>query len=442
MVRPPSTDAHVDVLAALDGAGVPYEVVRCDPDLSDSDAFGAAYGYPSDRIVNTILVRSRQDPVVRVACVLPSSTRLDVNGTVRRRLGVRKVSFAPAEEATKATGMPPGGVSPFGLPADLAVWIDARVPAAGEPLIFGSGERASKILVSADALRAIPGAEVVEGLALGPPQASAGDGGTDGHDADIEYTGMLASTWDLFRGDTSGWPDRAFYLEAIRRYGEPVLDVGCGTGRLLLDYRSIGLDVDGVDVSPQMLALCAEKAAPAGIAVRTFEQRIEGLDIPRRYRTIIVPSSSFQLLLTTSAAAEGMRRLHRHLEPGGALVMPFMTLWRPGRSLTNAWSRERVRPEDGALIRRHERSRFDPDTGLEDTEDVFEVLLDGRVVAVERHVRSPATRSYTQDEATAVYRAAGFASIELFGEFDWTPAAPDGDVFCAVGIRGREIGES
>ena len=77
---------------------------------------------------------------------------------------------------------------------------------------------------------------------------------------DYEYHGMMAQTWDLFRGDTSKWEDRNFYLEIIRESGQPVLDVGCGTGRLLLDYLSQGVDVDGVDLSPEMLNLCRQKA--------------------------------------------------------------------------------------------------------------------------------------------------------------------------------------
>ncbi len=64
---------------------------------------------------------------------------------------------------------------------------------------------------------------------------------------DYRYRGLHVTTWDLFRGDTSNWPDKFFYREVIRRYGEPVLDVGCATGRLILDYMADGIDVDGVD---------------------------------------------------------------------------------------------------------------------------------------------------------------------------------------------------
>ena len=78
---------------------------------------------------------------------------------------------------------------------------------------------------------------------------------------DYEYKGLMAEFWDFFRGDTSTWEDRAFYLEAIEKYGQPVLDVGCGTGRLLVDFAKQGIDIDGVDNSPEMLLLCVEKAA-------------------------------------------------------------------------------------------------------------------------------------------------------------------------------------
>ena len=143
-----------------------------------------------------------------------------------------------------------------------------------------------------------------------------------------EYGGLMATTWDLFRGDTSGWEDRPFYLGLIRRYGEPALDVGCGTGRLLLDYLAHGLDVDGVDDSPEMLAICRRRARSLGLRPNVYAQKMEALALPRPYRTIFVPSSSFQLLTDRDVARRAMTAFHAHLEPGGALVMPFLD--RPG----------------------------------------------------------------------------------------------------------------
>src|ERR1700758_5025528 len=96
-----------------------------------------------------------------------------------------------------------------------------------------------------------------------------------------EYTGMIAAAWDLLRGDTSGWSDRFFYRNVIARYGQPVLDAGCGTGRLLLDYLAQGIDIDGVDISPEMLAICAEKAQQLGLRPVVFEQTMQKLDLPR-----------------------------------------------------------------------------------------------------------------------------------------------------------------
>lgn len=116
-----------------------------------------------------------------------------------------------------------------------------------------------------------------------------------------EYRGLMAEAWDVLRGDTSDWSDRFFYLDVVMQSGQPVLDVGCGTGRLLLDYAAQGIDIDGVDNSPEMLALCRAKAAAQGLAVAMYEQYVENLELPRHYQTILVPSSSLQLIVEPAA---------------------------------------------------------------------------------------------------------------------------------------------
>ncbi len=144
---------------------------------------------------------------------------------------------------------------------------------------------------------------------------------------DYEYRGLLAETWDLFRGDTSTWEDKFFYEKIIQEYGQPVLDVGCGTGRLLLDYLSQGIEIDGLDNSPEMFMICQKKAFELGLKPNLIELGMENLDVKRKYRTIIVPSLSFQLVVDENLALKTIQLFYYHLEVDGALVMPFIIFW-------------------------------------------------------------------------------------------------------------------
>jgi len=155
---------HPVTREALDRLGVAYEVMACDPALADTAAFVEAYGVPPERSANTIVVASKGADRRHVACVLLATTSLDVNNVVRREMGVRKASFAPAEPVRELTDMEIGGVTPFGLPEEMPVLVDARVM---EPdwVVLGGGNRSSKLRVAPSTLRAIPSVRVVEGLA-------------------------------------------------------------------------------------------------------------------------------------------------------------------------------------------------------------------------------------------------------------------------------------
>jgi ubiquinone/menaquinone biosynthesis C-methylase UbiE len=254
---------------------------------------------------------------------------------------------------------------------------------------------------------------------------------------EYEYRGAMAQFWDLLRGDTSQWEDRSFYLSIIAESGRPVLDVGCGTGRLLLDYLGQGIDIDGVDNSPEMLALCRQKARQLSLQPTLYQQAMETLDLPRTYRTILVPSSSFQLVTAPEDATAAMRRFIQHLAPSGTLAMSFLAYYMGDEQrtvVTGEWQSEAVRPDDGAVVRRWSRSRIDRVNQLEHTEDRYDVLVDGKVVASESLSRSPATRIYTQDQAAQLYAAAGFTDIRVYGGFTRQPASATDTVFtvCAT----------
>jgi prolyl-tRNA editing enzyme YbaK/EbsC (Cys-tRNA(Pro) deacylase) len=160
-------ELHPLVLSALVAVDAPHEVMACDPSLADTAVFCEHYGIDPADSANTIVVVSKKPPGVMAACVALATTRLDVNHTVRDRLSVRKLSFAGADDTVALTGMMIGGVTPFGLPTDLPLLVDAAVMRRNR-IVLGGGNRSTKILMAPAALELLPNATVVEGLASPP----------------------------------------------------------------------------------------------------------------------------------------------------------------------------------------------------------------------------------------------------------------------------------
>jgi prolyl-tRNA editing enzyme YbaK/EbsC (Cys-tRNA(Pro) deacylase) len=143
---------------------VACEVLACDPDLADTAAFCAHYGFALEQAANTILVASRKVvPPRYAACVVLGTTRLDVNKKVSELLAVKRLSFADQETTLKITGMMIGGVTAFGL-GDLPVYVDSAVMEQPR-VVMGGGNRSSKLLLSPNELTKLPNVVVVEGLA-------------------------------------------------------------------------------------------------------------------------------------------------------------------------------------------------------------------------------------------------------------------------------------
>jgi prolyl-tRNA editing enzyme YbaK/EbsC (Cys-tRNA(Pro) deacylase) len=154
------------VAAALAGLAGRDEVgvAEIDPDLADTAAFCEKYQVSPAESANCVVVTGRRDGEPRfAACLVLATTRADVNGLARRRLDVRKASFAATELAVAETGMEYGGITPVGLPPGWPVLIDAAVAAAPQ-VVVGSGIRRSKLILPGAVLAGLPGAEVLDGL--------------------------------------------------------------------------------------------------------------------------------------------------------------------------------------------------------------------------------------------------------------------------------------
>ena len=154
-----------DVAAFLAENGLAFSAIECDPGFADTHRFCEHYGYSFDESANVLLVASKKGEPKFAACVVLATCRLDVNKVVRKKLGVSRISFASPEQTKEQTGMELGGVTPFGMPDHIPVWIDARVMSC-DRIVLGGGNRSSKIIMAPDELLKIPNSEVVTDLAF------------------------------------------------------------------------------------------------------------------------------------------------------------------------------------------------------------------------------------------------------------------------------------
>ncbi|HEV7454443.1 MAG TPA: YbaK/EbsC family protein [Candidatus Saccharimonadales bacterium] len=154
---------------ALGQAGIVHRELACDPALADTAVFCEHYNFALAQSANAILVAGKGDPKPFACCIVLATRRLDVNKAVCKQMGVKKASFASAEQTRAMTGMEIGGVTPFGLPASVPIYIDAAVMEQPE-VVMGGGNRSSKVVLNPAELHKIPNVIIVENLAKPTPE--------------------------------------------------------------------------------------------------------------------------------------------------------------------------------------------------------------------------------------------------------------------------------
>jgi prolyl-tRNA editing enzyme YbaK/EbsC (Cys-tRNA(Pro) deacylase) len=150
---------------ALASWGIEHKIIEIDPDFADTAQFCEKYGYPPERSANTLLIASKKGPEQYCVCVVLASTQLDVNRRVRKLMEVRRVSFASGEQTVAVTGMMIGGVTPFGLPGDVPIYVDDAINGL-DYVILGSGSRSTKIKMPGAEFTKVPNAEFISELAV------------------------------------------------------------------------------------------------------------------------------------------------------------------------------------------------------------------------------------------------------------------------------------
>jgi SAM-dependent methyltransferase len=250
------------------------------------------------------------------------------------------------------------------------------------------------------------------------------------------HFGLVARWWAEFNTPKSEEVDHL--RRAIERFGQPALDLGCGNGRILLPLLEAGLDVDGADISPDMIDYARSIATQAGHSPNLTAQPMHELDLPRRYRTIFMVGA-FGIGGDREHEREALVRAHRHLEPGGALLinheLPYADLneeqwarWLPGHrtGVPRAWpeSGDRRRTADGDEIELISRlAELDP-LAQRLTYEMRATLWHDGAIAREETSRLHESLYFAQ-EIRHLLREVGFEDVEIEGGYAGQPATPD-----------------
>ena len=251
--------------------------------------------------------------------------------------------------------------------------------------------------------------------------AAVGAGSPGSPEALSPYT--RADLYDLLFRDYAA--DLDFYLGVAKAAGGPALDVGCGTGRVLLRALESGLDVDGLDDSAEMLARLRQNAAARRLAPRVTRGDMRAFALPRRYASLLIPFNAFAHNLTAADQLATLRCCHEHLVPGGRLVFDAFSVT-PAMLATPVadpvLELETPHPETGLLLRLYDGRRLDVATQTQHSQIAIEELdPEGRVTRTHRFETT--VRWIYPSEMALLLLLAGFERFEITGGFDGRPAA-------------------
>ena len=223
--------------------------------------------------------------------------------------------------------------------------------------------------------------------------------------------------------------DIGFYVDTAKTAKGPVLELGCGTGRVLLPTLQAGVDIDGIDLRPEMLEALKAKAAALGLKPRVFVGDMRDFTAPRRYALITIPFRAFLHNLTSDDQIRTLRVAREHLDSGGRLVFNVFhpsfdrLAQRDGEPYLEAELRH---PSTGLPVRKFVTPFRDRVNQLLRAENEVQLLdAEGRTNVVHRYEFT--LRWIFKAELELLLHLAGWPRWQIKGGFDGRPLEKDAD---------------
>jgi SAM-dependent methyltransferase len=254
-----------------------------------------------------------------------------------------------------------------------------------------------------------------------------------------EYRKLHAEWYEIATSRKDHTKELTFWEQSIRESGEPALELGSGTGKVLIPMLERGIDIRGIDTSEDMMERCRAACEAKGLTAELHEQSMTEFDLPDRFGTIILPSGSLCLFVEDRDIRDMFERVMHHLKPGGRFVFDFSQVrvekkekadkgndrWRDGW-----WSEP-----DGRVIAWRRKHDYDPATHTWEELFIVEKYVDGRFVEAEANER--VGREFFVEEVVEFAREAGFEEIRATNLFSDDPPSRDA---AEITVRCRKPG--
>jgi SAM-dependent methyltransferase len=212
-----------------------------------------------------------------------------------------------------------------------------------------------------------------------------------------------------------------FYLAYAQRANGPILEPMCGTGRFLLPLLEQGFDVEGLDHSKDMLAVCRALAADRGLAPVLHQRGIDELPRERSFSLVFIPLGSFSLLTDRAVVQKSLRMIHDVLLPGGTFAVEVERMQELPSTTSGTWGGRWLERPDGAKLVISWLSQYSAFEGISRSLHRYELIDRGALVSTE--FEDFELRVYEPAAFEALLAEAGFTDIARFKPYE--PEPPD-----------------
>jgi SAM-dependent methyltransferase len=232
------------------------------------------------------------------------------------------------------------------------------------------------------------------------------------------YGKLCTEVYELTKPVGGEYPDVPYFIQHLSKIKGRILEGMVGSGRLLIPLLEAGLNVEGIDTSPDMLAACRQNCAARGLNPILYENSIEKLDIPGKFSAIVVTLGSFMLLESRTAAIAALKEFARYLEPNGRIFVDLEIPIGSFKTEGTVSQREPVQCSDGSVIVMQTSSRIDWMEQVEHRYIRYEKWKHGKLIDTE--LQHLPLHWFGREEFKKCLQEHGYTDITLCANYDDT----------------------